>query len=111
MLRYAYYVLGGEDKHMSDRIDALLAQLKTRSIDRSLANLEQDISRNIELQRTEARTVTVLMPLRAASLALALVVGTTAGGAVALSSEIRDHAEPFDSSLRLAPSSLLEGYP
>lgn len=96
---------------MSDRIDALLAHLKTRSIDRSLAALEQDIARNIELQRTEARTVMVLMPLRAASLALALAVGTTAGGAVALSSEIIGHVEPFDASLRLAPSSLLEGYP
>ncbi|OYW79461.1 MAG: hypothetical protein B7Z26_08040 [Asticcacaulis sp. 32-58-5] len=95
---------------MSERIEALLAHLKDRPADRSLDELERQLRRIITDNRTEARTVTALFPLRAASFALAVALGATAGGALAVSGTLSDRSEPLGNALRLAPSSLLEGH-
>ncbi len=95
---------------MSERLDELVARLAETPTDRTLDNLEVEIGRGILLRRREAKTSAALVPVRVASVGLALAMGVTAGGALAASLVLAPHPYgTFSSSANLAPSTLLEG--
>ena len=95
---------------MSERLDELVARLARAPIDRALDNLDAEIGRTILLHRREARTASALAPVRVASVGLALAMGLTAGGAVAVMAPVASPAfGVFSSAGHLAPSTLLEG--
>ena len=94
---------------MSQRLDDLLADLAAAPTDRSLDGLEAAIGRSLDLRRREARAARALAPVRVASVALAMAVGVTAGGAVATAAILAPQPYgTFSSSAHLAPSTLLE---
>jgi hypothetical protein len=95
---------------MSDRLDELVARLAGSPTDRSLEELEAELGRSIALRRREARAVSLMAPVRFASIGLALAMGVTAGAAAATATVIASHPySAFSSGAHLAPSSLLEG--
>lgn len=96
---------------MSDPFDALVARLAAAPIDRSLDQLDEEIARRIQRRRRDAQTVRTLAPLQAASLCLAIVVGVTTGGAIAMTDARSEPSGAFANVSTLAPSTLLEGRP
>jgi hypothetical protein len=95
---------------MSERLDEMLGRLAAAPIDQTLDNLDAEIGRGILLRRREARTTSALAPVRVASVALALAMGLSAGGAVATMARVASPAYGLLSSAGyLAPSTLLEG--
>jgi hypothetical protein len=97
---------------MSEPLDDLFARLAAAPADRSLDALDAAVLRSIRLKRHEARATLSLAPVRIASVALALAVGVTAGGAVATSAILAPQPYgTFSSSANLAPSTLLDGTP
>lgn len=94
---------------MSERLDELVARLAETPTDRTLENLEVELGRSILLRRREAKTSTALIPVRVASVGLALAMGVTAGSAIAASLMMAPHPYgTFSTSAHLAPSTLLE---
>ena len=94
---------------MSDRLDALIDRLAGSPLDRPLGEFETQIGRIIARRRRDLKVTAQLAPVWIASIALALAIGVTAGGAVAASAVMR--RQPLgvlSSSAHLAPSSLLE---
>ena len=96
---------------MSDPFDALVARLAAAPIDRSLDQLDDEIARRIQRRRRDAHTVRSLAPLQAVSLCLAIVVGVTTGGAIAMTDARSEPSGAFANVSTLAPSTLLEGRP
>jgi hypothetical protein len=95
---------------MSERLDDLVARLAATAVDRPLDGLEAEIGRHIMIQRRDAGATAALAPVRVASIALALAMGVTAGGAVATAAITGPQVYgTFSSSANLAPSTLLEG--
>ena len=95
---------------MSDRLDDLIGRLAGSPTDRSLVGLEAALGRSISVRRGEARTATLMAPVRLASIGLALAIGVIAGGAAATATIMASHPySTFSSDAHLAPSSLLEG--
>ena len=94
---------------MSDQFDALVARLAAAPTDHRLDQLDGEIARGIQHRRRDAQTVRTLAPMQMVSLCLALVVGVTAGGAVAITAAKPEPLSAFFSASSLAPSTLLEG--
>jgi hypothetical protein len=95
---------------MTRHLDDWIATLAAAPADRPLEALDAEIGRDIAARRREARAVKALAPLRMATVAGALAIGVTAGGAVAMAGIGAPHpAGPFAAATQLAPSALLEG--
>ena len=95
---------------MKDSLDDWMASLAAAPADSPLDRLEAEIGRDIAARRRDARTVKAIAPLRLAAVGLALAMGVTAGGAVAMAAIQKPHpAGPFAAGTQLAPSALLEG--
>lgn len=95
---------------MEDRIDALVRRLAVLPADRSLENLEAEVTAAIEGQPKALSTLR-FGPLRLASVGIALAMGIAAGGlsAAAAMSDSDPHGALLNWA-RLAPSTLLEGH-
>lgn len=94
---------------MSERLDELVARLAAAAPDRPLGALEREVGRSITLRRRELAANAALAPVRIASIGLALAMGVTAGGAVAVAGiQAPKTYGPFSSAAYLAPSTLLE---
>ena len=94
---------------MSNRLDDLLARLAGDPLDRSLINLEVDVQQAIRRQRTGVSGVAMFAPLRAATVAVALMMGITVGGMTAATAMAAPRASVISGGEELAPSTLLEG--
>jgi hypothetical protein len=95
---------------MSDRLDELVDRLAGSPTDRVLEGLEAEVGRRIRVSRQEARTTTILAPVRVASIGLALAMGITAGGLTAAGAMAGPRSPGvFSGTTDLAPSTLLEG--
>jgi hypothetical protein len=95
---------------MGERLDELLDRLATSSADPRLDGLEESIGRKIAERRRDARMAVTLAPVRVASVAIALALGVTAGGAAATTALMTPKAYgTFSAGAHLAPSTLLEG--
>jgi hypothetical protein len=95
---------------MSTNLDDWFAQLAAAPADHALDGLEAEIGRDIAARRRDARAVKAMGPIRMAAVALALVMGVTAGGAAGLAT-LRE-AQPagaFAAATQFAPSTLLDG--
>jgi len=93
---------------MSDHLDDLIRRLDAAPTDRPLGRLEAELSRDIRLQRREARVAAALAPAGAAAVALALALGVAVGGVTAAAGA-RSGMDGLTTAGRLAPSTLLEG--
>jgi hypothetical protein len=98
-----------ENCNMTNDLDAWMADLASRPVDRGLGSLEAQIASDISLRRQQDLAARALAPARMVALGVALAVGAFAGGAVAASS-IRSQPSPgtFAAGSALAPSTLLE---
>ncbi|MGH6997149.1 MAG: hypothetical protein ACREEO_03095 [Phenylobacterium sp.] len=96
---------------MSDPFDALVAHLTTAPTDRPLDQLDSLIADGVQRRRRDARTARRLAPVQLASFCLAVVVGVSAGGAIAMTVPKPEPLGDFFSGSSLAPSTLLEGRP
>jgi hypothetical protein len=95
---------------MTLNIDDLVGWLAAQPLDRSLDGLELEISRGIARRRADLKTGAALVPVRVASIGLALAMGVTAGGLAAASTvSTPRQLSTFSISAHLAPSTLLEG--
>jgi len=95
---------------MTRDIDDALAALAASPLDRSLDRLPAEISRDIAGRREQAQALRALAPVRLAAVGLALAIGVSSGGAVALAAVGAPRpADPFAAGTQLAPSALLEG--
>jgi hypothetical protein len=95
---------------MSDPLDDLIRRLDAAPTDRPLGQLEAELSRDIRLQRREARVAAALAPAGAAAVALALAIGVAVGGVTAAAAaSSRAGMDGLTTAGRLAPSTLLEG--
>jgi hypothetical protein len=93
---------------MTDPLDQLLARLAAEPTDRSLAHLEARVGRSIADRRTEAHAGAALIPVRLASIGLAMAIGLVAGGATSGLVTGHNHGL-FAPAADLAPSTLLDG--
>ncbi len=95
---------------MNDRLDRMINRLAASPADRSLDQFEAQVGRGVARRRAQARAMAALMPVRIATVGLALALGVTAGG-VAASAMIAQPARPgaFSLAADLAPSTLLDG--
>jgi len=94
---------------MSERLDELVTRLALAATDRPLGGLEMEIARSIRLRRRDLAANAALAPVRVAGVGLALALGLTAGGAVAVAGIAAPRSYgPFSSVAHLAPSTLLE---
>ena len=95
---------------MTLNLDDLVDQLAAQPLDRSLDGLEWDVARGIARRRADLKTGAALVPIRVASVGLALAMGVTAGGLAAASTvSAPQQFSTFSVSAHLAPSTLLEG--
>lgn len=95
---------------MANDLDHMLAQLARQPLDVSLDGLEARVLAAVESRREEARASRALVPIRAASVGLALALGVTAGGMAAATTLSQPHRfDTFSTGAHLAPSTLLEG--
>ncbi|MFI4964329.1 MAG: hypothetical protein ACHP9T_03080 [Caulobacterales bacterium] len=91
-------------------MDELVGRLAGSATDHGLEGLEAEVGRRILLLRRQARTTTLLAPVRIASIGLALAMGTTVGGVTAAGALAGPRApRVFSAAVELAPSTLLEG--
>ncbi len=89
---------------MNERLDYLVELLATAPSEHSLDKFEARVRREIGRRRAETRIVSALVPVRVASIGLALTVGVMMGAIAA-----RPPA-PLLVGANLAPSTLLEGW-
>ena len=94
---------------MSDHLDDLIHRLDAAPTDRPLGQLEAELSRDIRLQKREARVAAALAPAGAAAVVLALALGVAVGGVTAATAGARSGMDGLTAADRLAPSTLLEG--
>ncbi|WP_068874027.1 MULTISPECIES: hypothetical protein [unclassified Phenylobacterium] len=95
---------------MSDGLDRMLAELAAAPSELAFENIETAVLRRIGVLRQEARMVRELVPVRVASLVLALAMGVTTGAALAASAMLTPTPYAVLSSVgHFAPSTLLEG--
>ena len=90
---------------MTGELDDLLNGLAQAPADRSLQGLESAVLVGVAGERSARRAVRALVPAQAAAIAVAAVVGVTAGGMAGLSLSRPPPAAML--STALAPSSLL----
>ena len=94
---------------MDERLDQLFERLAAAPADRSLDFLDFEVGRDIRRRRTEARAASALVPVRFASIGLALAMGVTVGGVIAATAIVAPHQPgAFAMAANLAPSTLLE---
>jgi hypothetical protein len=95
---------------MTRDLDDWMAALAAAPTDRSLASLETAVGSEIAARRHQARTLRALAPVQVATIGVALAMGLTAGGAVAITSiRTPPPAGAFAAATQLAPSTLLDG--
>ncbi|TAJ71739.1 MAG: hypothetical protein EPO51_11455 [Phenylobacterium sp.] len=95
---------------MSNDLDHMLAQLAREAPDASLEGLEATVMAAVARHREAARASRALTPIRAASVAMAMAFGVTAGGMAAATTLSEPHRlDTFSTGAHLAPSTLLEG--
>lgn len=95
---------------MSECLDRLMADLAATPADARIDSMEAEVFRRIVALREEARVLAELLPVRVASIALAMAMGVTAGSALASSAMVTPrHYAVFSSAGHFAPSTLLEG--
>jgi hypothetical protein len=95
---------------MTNELDDLLNRLALAPPDAPLDGLEDAVLSGIARRREAQRAARALVPVRAASLGLALAMGVAAGGMAAATTLAAPHRfDTFSSSAHLAPSTLLEG--
>jgi hypothetical protein len=92
---------------MDNRLDRLLAQLRTQAADRDLRALEVDVQGR--LARRARQGSLDFAPARATAVALALVMGAGVGGLTAATAAAATRPSIFAATDALAPSTLLEG--
>ncbi|HEY5410059.1 MAG TPA: hypothetical protein VIJ94_04965 [Caulobacteraceae bacterium] len=94
---------------MNDRLDQLVEQLAASPTDRSLDDLQAQVSRGVAKRTVRLRTAAALAPVRVASIGLALAIGVAAGGLAAASSAAAPKPSgAFTVAAALAPSTLLD---
>ena len=95
---------------MANDLDHMLAQLARQAPDASLDGFEAGVLAGLARRREEARASRALTPIRAASVAMAMAFGVTAGGMAAATTVSEPHRlDTFSTGAHLAPSTLLEG--
>ena len=95
---------------MANDLDRMLARLAQQTPAASLDGFEDGVLAGLARRREEARASRALIPIRAASVGVALAVGITAGGMAAATTLSQPHRfDTFSTSAHLAPSTLLEG--
>ncbi len=95
---------------MSECLDRLMADLAATPAEVRYDTMEGEIIRRIGVLREEARVLAELLPVRVASLVLALAMGLTTGAALATSAMVTPRPYAVLSAAgHLAPSNLLEG--
>lgn len=94
---------------MSARLDSLIDRLAAQPTDRFLGHLEDELGRDIRLQRREARVTAALAPVGAVAVVMALALGVTVGGVTAAATRSPSSLEGLTGAGRLAPSALLDG--
>lgn len=92
---------------MDNRLDTLLAQLRTQAADHDLRALEVDVQGRLAGRARQAGLG--LAPARATAVALALVLGVGVGGLTAATAATTARPSIFAAADALAPSTLLEG--
>jgi hypothetical protein len=98
-----------KDANMNEQLDSLIERLSAEPTDRQLGSFESEVSRRIRLRRVQLQAAAALVPVRLASIGLALAVGVTTGGVVATRSFAAPRPRsPFAVADNLAPSTLLE---
>ena len=95
---------------VDNRLDRALASLKTEPLDRRLDQLEPAVWARIEAARQGRDGATLFLPVRAAAVAAALMLGVALGsfGAGEARAE-RQEVAVFSLDSDLAPSTLLDG--
>lgn len=94
---------------MSDRLDSELQALKG-AVSTAPGGLEQAVWRRIEAVRESRRLATILVPVRAACVFVALGVGVAGGGLAAATARDVHEISAFSVDAYLAPSTLLGGH-
>jgi len=95
---------------MSECLDRLMADLAATPADARFDTMENEVIRRIVAMREEARVLTELLPVRVASIVLALAMGVTTGAALVASAVVTPRPYAVLSSAgHFAPSTLLEG--
>ncbi|MDZ4740219.1 MAG: hypothetical protein SGJ03_09985 [Alphaproteobacteria bacterium] len=92
-----------ETSPMTEKLDALLTDLREHPLDRNIDALSVDVWRRIDGSLTRAGAG--LWAWRAAAVSLVMVSGVVAGGAAAA----RPTESPFAINAALSPLTLLEG--
>jgi anti-sigma factor RsiW len=95
---------------MANDLDHMLARLAQEPPDASLEGVEATVMAAVARHRDEVRASRALIPIRAASVAMAMALGVTAGGIAAATTLNEPHRlDTFSTGAHLAPSTLLEG--
>lgn len=95
---------------MSECLDQLMADLSATPVDARFDSMENEVIRRIGALREEARVLAELLPVRVASIVLALAMGVTTGAALVASAMVTPRPYAVLSSAgHFAPSTLLEG--
>lgn len=95
---------------MANDLDHMLTQLAGQAPDTSLEGFEAGVLASVARRRAEGRASRALTPIRAASVAMAMALGVTAGGMAAATTLSEPHRlDTFSTGAHLAPSTLLEG--
>ncbi|MCI3130793.1 hypothetical protein [Phenylobacterium aquaticum] len=95
---------------MSECLDRLMADLAATPTDARFESMESEVIRRIVALRAEARVLAELLPVRVASVVLALAMGVTTGAALVASAIVTPRPYAVLSSAgHFAPSTLLEG--
>lgn len=92
---------------MDNRLDTLLAQLRTQAPDHELHALEVDVQGRLAGRARQASLA--FAPAHATAVALALVLGAGVGGLTAATAATATRPSIFAATDALAPSTLLEG--
>ena len=95
---------------MNHRLDQLLAGLKAAPLDRSLVRLEADVAQRLDRANGGFTfSPSLLAPMRAATVGVALMLGISVGGMTAASAIAAPKTVAISVGDELAPSTLLEG--
>lgn len=93
---------------MDEGLDGLIARLAAQPVSGRLDGLELEVGRSIIQRRCSAATAAALTPVRIASIAMAMALGVTVGGAAATAAFATPHGYgAFSGAAHLAPSTLL----
>lgn len=101
---------GVKGEQMSECLDRLMADLAAMPTDARFDSMETEVIRRIVVLREEARVLAELLPVRVATIVLALAMGVITGAALVASAMVTPRLYAVLSSAgHFAPSTLLEG--